>query len=296
MTRNTRGALWMLSSAVTFTVMMSLVRLLGEDYPAPLQAFYRQLVGFTILAPLVWRGGGLKIFATRRPGLLMLRSSTSIVGLMLSFYSFQHLPLAFANTLSFTRTLWIVPLAILLLRERVGVLRISAALVGFAGVLVMSAPGDLSHSRLAGAAGLAAALLLSVTILGLKSLTRDHSSLTLLAWDGALGLVFALPAAFLFWHPPSASDLGLLGIMGCLGIVTQLFYIKGMTLGDAAAMAPIDYSRLVFAAIIGFLAFGEIPGLTTIVGALVIAGSTLLITWREHAARRPEEPEAPPPS
>jgi drug/metabolite transporter (DMT)-like permease len=292
-TDNAQGALWILASAVTFTIMMSLVRLLGDDNPAPLQTFYRQLVGFIILAPLVFRRG-LNVFATARPKLLLLRSASSMLGLMLSFYSFQNLPLAYANALSFTRTLWIVPLAVLFLHERVGPVRVAAVVVGFAGVLLMSAPSTAVGHMLATAAGLAAALCLSFTILSLKTLTRDHTPLTLLAWDGLLGLILAVPGALFFWRWPPAFDLMLLVVMGSLGILTQLLYIRGMTIGEAAAMAPVDYSRLVWAAIIGFVVFREVPGATTIAGATIITLSTFLISWYGRYERHQVDPKVPP--
>lgn len=137
---NLRGALWMLASAVGFTVMTTLIKFLGDDYPAALQTFYRQLAGVLVLLPLIardWRGA----FRTTRPGIVIFRSSAGVLALIMSFYAYQKLPLADANALSFTRTLWLVPLAGLVLREPIGPRRISAALVGFVGVLIMLQPG-----------------------------------------------------------------------------------------------------------------------------------------------------------
>jgi drug/metabolite transporter (DMT)-like permease len=74
--------------------------------------------------------------------------------------------------------------------------------------------------------------------------------------------------------------------MGVMGTATQAFYIRGMAAGDAAAMAPVDYIRLVFAAAVGFFLFAEIPTVWTILGAAIVVASTLFITWREHAASR----------
>lgn len=107
---NLRGALWMLASAVGFTVMTTLIKFLGDDYPAALQTFYRQLAGVLVLLPLIardWRGA----FRTTRPGIVIFRSSAGVLALIMSFYAYQKLPLADANALSFTRTLWLVPLA-----------------------------------------------------------------------------------------------------------------------------------------------------------------------------------------
>jgi drug/metabolite transporter (DMT)-like permease len=92
--------------------------------------------------------------------------------------------------------------------------------------------------------------------------------------------------ALLSWRWPSLTDLGLLIAMGVLGVMAQACYIKGMQIGDAAAMAPIDYMRLVFAVAVGFLVFHDVPQLATLMGAAVVVCSTLFITWREARDNR----------
>ena len=284
----------MLASALTFTVMATLIKFLGDDYPPALQAFYRQAAGVIVLLPWMardWRGA----FHTTRPWIVIYRSAVGSVGMILSFYAVQKLPLADANALSFTRSLWIVPLAAFALREKVGPARIGAALVGFAGVLLMlKSLADQGHAvfGLPQLAALASAAMFATTITGLKSLTRDHSPFTLLAWAAVLGFAFILPPALFVWRWPTPVDFVLLCAMGAIGTVTQACYIKGMEVGDAAAMAPIDYTRLVFATALGFLVFHEIPGVLTLVGAGIVVASTLIITWREHVVARREP--APP--
>ena len=275
----------MLASAITFSAMTTLIKYLGGDYPAALQTFYRQAAGLLILLPVIVRHRGAA-FATTRPGIIIFRSAAGTVGMILSFYAFQKMPLADANALSFTRTLWLVPLAAFVVRERVGPLRIGAALVGFAGVLVMIRPGAGGHFAVGAPAlaMLASSFLFAFTITGMKVLTRDHSPMVLLVWSAVLGLVLSIPGALFVWRWPEPRDLALLCLMGVIATVNQACYIKGMQLGDAAAMAPIDYTRLVFSAAAGFFLFHEVPGVWTLVGAGVVVASTLFITWREHQA------------
>ncbi len=294
LTPNLRGALWMTASAIGFTVMSILIKFLGADYPAALQTLYRSAAGFVVLAPLILRD--VKgAFHTTRPWIVIYRSAIGTVGMILSFYALQHLPLADANALSFTRTLWLVPLAYFLLKEKVGPARIGAALVGFAGVLLMLqslAGGEHGAFGAPQLAALAAAFLFATTITGMKSLTKDHTPFSLLVWAAALGLVFATPPALFVWRWPSLPDFALLCAMGIAGTATQFCYIKGMQVGDAAAMAPIDYTRLVFATAAGFVLFGDIPSVMTLIGAAIVVASTLFITWREHVAtlREPDHP------
>lgn len=284
---NARGALWMLASAVCFSTMTSLVKFLGDGYPATVQTFYRQGASFIVLLPMMMRSRGA-VFATTRPIMLTARSLVATVGLILSFYSFQHMPLADANALSFTRTLWIVPLAAFVLREKVGPLRLSAAAVGFLGVMVMIRPGVGGQFAMGmpALAALASALLFAFTITGMKVASRDHSSNTLLVWSVALGFLLSIPPALFTWIWPTPLDFVLLFTMGVVATLNQYCFIQGMKEGDAAAMAPIDYTRLVFAASIGFFVFHEVPNLWTILGAAIVVGSTLFITWREIVAAR----------
>lgn len=283
---NTRGAIWMLGSALAFTLMTSMVKFLGEGYSASVQTFYRQVAALLVLLPIMardWRGS----FYTTKPGILLFRSSAGTLAVTLSFYAFQTLPLADANALSFTRTLWLVPLAGFVLGEKLGPLRIGASLVGFLGVVIMLRPtGTSAAFGLPQAAALGSAFLFALTITGMKVLTRDHKPFTLLAWASVLGLVFSIPMALLSWRWPTLIDLGLLIAMGVLGVIAQACYIKGMQIGDAAAMAPIDYMRLVFAVLVGLVIFHDVPQLATIMGAAVVVGSTLFITWREARDNR----------
>jgi drug/metabolite transporter (DMT)-like permease len=282
--------MWMLVSAVLFTAMTSLIKFLGKDYPAALQTFYRQAASLVVLAPLIVRNGR-SAFATTRPGFLMIRASAVTVAMILTFYAFQKLPLAQANALSFTRALWIVPLAIFVLKEKVGPMRIGAAAVGFLGVLLMVRPGvgGVPAGGLGTLAILAASFLLAFTVTGMKVLTRDHSLTSLMVWSALLGLLFAVPGALFTWRTPAPMDLLLLCLMGVIATASQACYFKGIQLGDAAAMAPIDYTRLIFTTAAGYLLFREIPNAWTIAGAAVVVASTLFITLREQQLARAEK-------
>lgn len=270
----------MLASAFTFTAMTTLIKYLGHDYSPALQTFYRQAAGLLVMAPLVLRNP-VTALRTSRPGILLFRSTAGTLGMILAFYAYQELPLADANALSFTRTLWIVPLAIFVLREQVGGWRLGATIVGFLGVLLMLRPAIANATGWPALAALASAALFAMTITGMKVMTRDHGVLVLTTWSAVLGFVFAIPLAAHEWRWPAPIDLALLFAMGALGLATQFCYIKGMAIGDAAAMAPIDYTRLVFAVIAGLALFHEIPNAVTMAGAAVVIASTLFITLRE---------------
>jgi drug/metabolite transporter (DMT)-like permease len=173
----------------------------------------------------------------------------------------------------------------------VGAWRIGATVVGFFGVLLMLQPAVANSIGLPALAALASAALFAMTITGMKVMSRDHPVLVLTSWGTVLGFVLAVPMAVLEWRWPALPDLALLCGMGVCGLINQVCYIKGMSIGDAAAMAPIDYTRLVFAVIVGFALFQEVPNLVTMTGAAIVIGSTLFITLRE--ARLKSQPTAP---
>jgi drug/metabolite transporter (DMT)-like permease len=285
--RNARGALWMLASAISFTVMTMLIKYLGTDYSPALQTFYRQLAGLIVLLPVILPNPR-QVFRTTRPGILLFRSGAGTIGMILAFYAYQKLPLADANALSFTRTLWLVPLAAFVLKETVGPRRVSATIVGFLGALLMLQPAAQGEAGWPAAAALTSSLLFAFTVTGMKVMTRDHSTLTLMAWSAVLGFVLAIPPALFVWRWPTLGDFGLLCAMGVLGTITQACYINGMAEGDAAAMAPIDYTRLVFAVILGYVLFHDVPNAMTMLGAGIVMASTIYITLREARLGKPE--------
>jgi drug/metabolite transporter (DMT)-like permease len=282
---NVGGALWIFASACCFVVSVSLVKYLGRDVPPAMQVFIRQVIALIVLLPWILRNP-VGTFRTRRPGLLFSRSMATSTSMVLAYYSYQRLPLAEANALSFSRVLWMVPLAIFVLGERVPTARLVATLGGFAGVLIVLSPGGGEQLPLwPAAAGLFAAFLLAFSLTGVKSLTRDHGQLSLLAWAAVLGTLFTLPMALLTgWVTPGPRDALLLMVMGAASTATQFCYIRGLTLGDSSVVAPVDYSRIVLSAAFGAIFFGEIPSAATWTGVAVIVGTTLFITW--HASRR----------
>lgn len=277
-------------SAFCFTAMTVLIRRLAE-YPPPVQAFFGNLAMLAVMAPTILRAPR-KVLLVNRVGLTLGRSAASAGGVMLYYYAYSKMPLAEANALSFTRALWIAPLAAILIHERVGALRWAALIVGFGGVLLIANPGNLSAAGWVHIAALASAFLLALGATGMKMLTRDQGPTTILAWNAVLGVLFTALPAFAAWRSPDLPDLGLLIGLGLLSLGAQATYVRGMALGEASLMASVDYSRLVMALAIGLVLYGEIPTFVELAGTTVIVLSTLLVIVLD--ARRKRVP--PPPT
>lgn len=280
---NLKGAMWMLASGLTYSGAMALVKLLGTEYSSATQNFTRQCVALIVLSPLILRNPR-DAFTLHRPWLMLLRCAATSLSIILAFNSFHALGLAEANSLSFTRALFLVPLAAFLLGERIDRHKLAATLIGFGGVLVILSPG--SSASLIGwpaAQGLLAALLVSWSVVSVKTMTRDHSALCLLTWSALLGALFTAPFAAM----DGAGDLALLALMGLLGVVTQFCYIRGMSLGEATLMAPIDYVRIVFTTLLGYLMFADLPQPATYMGTALIIAAAIYVTL--HGRRKDRE-------
>lgn len=270
------GAMWILASAACFTLMTTIIKMLSQ-YPAPVHAFYSAVASLVIMAPTILRSPR-RAFATSRLALMIGRCFLSVGGVTLAYYSYQALPLADANALSFTRALWITPFAALLLRERVGPAHWLSLLIGFAGVLLVLRPESGGGVGLGHAAALVSAMMIALVVTGIKSLSRDHGPAALLSWSAVLGVFLTAPGALLTWQAPDPADLMLLALMGASSVGAQACYIKGMALGDAAALAPIDYARLLFAVVVGVTFFQETPDALGIAGMALIVLSTAAVT------------------
>lgn len=289
---NAIGALWMLASAVCFTVMAACLKLLAQaGYSEGQMVFARCAAGLVAIIPFVLRAGagGLKV---ARPRVVLLRSLYSTLGFFAGFYSFAHLPLADAQAITFTRVLFVVILAAWLLKEPVAWRRWTAVGVGFAGAVIMLRP-EASGIGLAALLGLVSAFLFGLAIVTVKDLTRDHSTLALVFYTNAFTTIAGLPFAFIGpgWIMPTLPDFALLMLLGFSGIGAQSAYVRALSRGDASLMGLIDYARLPLAIVMGLFLFQELPDPLAMLGAGVVIGSTVYITWRESRLQAKPPPE-----
>jgi len=291
-TRNIEGALWLILSALAFTVHVVLVKIISEDVHPVFLAFIRSSVALTILSPLLV-SGRVKL-STYKFGFVFTRSvfgSLGFVFSMLAVWDVFALPLAEYNALSFTRALFLTVFAAVFLRETVGIARWSAVLVGFLGVLVMAVPSfvffwlpsDTGPTLNMGSLfTILSAFCFAAAIVLVKNLTRYHKPVELLVWANLLSsLMLFIPALF-FWSSPPAEIWGLIALMALTGVGAQFCYIKGMSVGDASFLSPMDYLRLPMAVAADWWMIKTFPGIYTWIGAAIIIGATLFITIRER--------------
>jgi len=274
----------MLFSFCFFTFEMIGTRMIGAEVPTAQIVLVRSAAQLLLLLPFLVRAGPV-VFRTDHIGLHALRGVLTVGGLFTYFYSYGHLPLASAVSISFARNLFIVAMAAIVLGEIVRWRRWTATIVGLIGVLVIMRPGAEEFSFAYGVAVVGAATGAAIT-LATRALATREAPIQIMAYIALFTTLGSLVPGVLAWQTPTAWQALWLLVIGFFGPIGQYVAIRAFRLGEASAMAPVDYARLIFAVGAGFLVFGELPDRYTVIGAAIIVASTLYITVREARLAR----------
>ena len=277
-----RGALWMVTSCACFSSMTALIRHLTEGMHPFEVGFFRNLFGLVFVLPWMWRGG-LANLRTRRIALHGLRAVISLGALMCWFTAVSLMPIAEVTALSFTTPLFATVGAALFLHEVVRARRWLATAVGFAGAMIILRPG-VEAITLPAVLALAASAFIAVSVLLVKSLSRTDSAATIVFYMALMTTPLSLVPALFYWTAPAPETWAWLAALGLLATLAHLTLVRAFAAGDASAVLPFDFSRLIFVALLGYVFFAEKPDLWTWIGAAVIFGATLYSA--RHEARR----------
>ncbi len=287
--RNIQGAFWLGSSVFAFTAMAGLAKYLGNDFHAFQISFFRSFFSLIVISPFLIRAGaaqgGVK---TKVPLLQIVRGTVSAVGIMMGFYAIVNLPLADAQAIRFSSSLFLVPLAAIFLKEKIGLRRTLAALVGFTGVLIMLDPGG--DYNFASFMALGAAIAFSFAAILVNIVSKYDEPVTLMFYSNIISVLIMIIPALMFWVPPNFDQLILIFIMAICASIAHNFFIRAYAVGEASVIAPIDYIRLLFSAAVDFLIFGIIFGLNTLIGSAIIILTSLYILRREAKVKKDKEP------
>jgi drug/metabolite transporter (DMT)-like permease len=301
-----KGITLKLISALLFAAMSALVRDLGKVAPVGQMVFFRS--AFAILPVVViyaFRGELGTAVRTNRPLGQLGRGLLSVGGMFTNFAALVRLPLADATAISFASPLITVALAAIVLKERVRIYRWSAVLVGFAGVIVMLIPHfEPGHYAAIGAASAAIGSLLALTsavcnagtVIQTRRLTQSETTSSIVFY---FSLVCAIAGALTLpfdWYMPSAAELSGLIALGVLGGLAHILLTESYRHAAASVVAPFDYSAMLWALLLGYWLFGELPETLVYVGATIVAGAGLFVIWRERrlGLARARAAEGPP--
>lgn len=276
---NTKGALILLVAAAGFSVMAMLVKLAGQRLHVTQIIFIRQLVITLIMLPKISQGFPQSLH-TSHLHLHLLRISVALVAMLAGFTAVIHMPIADATAIGFAKSFFVTIFAIIILRETVGPRRWMATILGFAGVLIMLQPAGDSFT-IYGLYALASAIAAGMVMVIIRLLSRTEAPATILIFQAVgVGLILAIPA-YLYWQTPTITEWILMLLIGVTGYLSQLSNIYAYKFGEASLLAPLEYTRLIYATIIGIVVFGNFPATMTIVGAVIVVAASAYTIHRE---------------
>lgn len=288
----TVGILAISASVLLFSLMSVFIKQVSDHIPVAEIVFFRCLIGLLPAVIAVGLAGGVAELRTRRFGGHVVRAAVGVTAMSLMFWSFALLPLADATAVNFTAPLFLTALSAPLLGEKVGVYRWGAVLTGFVGMLIMLRPGEgmLDFGSLV---ALGAALMQAFAMVAVSQLSRTEAAGTIVFYfTGLSALLFAVPLPFIWVTPAGHADwLMLLGV-GVTGGCAQLCLTHAYAHARAVVLAPFTYASLLWAALFGWLLWGDLPDNQTLVGAALVAAGGLFIVYRE--ARKKSSPQPPP--
>ncbi len=264
--------------------MSALIKQVGQTIPVIEILFIRQLLVLTIISPVIVRHID-SVFRTRVLRLHVMRGSLSVIAMITGFTAVVHLPLAEVTAISFVRTLFTTILAIVFLKEIVGVRRWASVIAGFIGVLVIVRPDTGSIDAYALLA-LASALFVSGINIVMRKLSQIDNPSTIMAFQSTFVTLLMAGPAIYGWVTPTFEEGYMIVMIGGLMSLMQWLFIQAFRVGEAAAIAPMEYARLLFATVIGIVFFAEIPTVWTLTGAGIIIASTLYTMHRTALKKR----------
>jgi len=266
-------------AAFGFSLMVALIKLAGERLPVTQILFVRQAGMMIMLLPAFYQHFP-DVLRTQRLGLQLLRVMCALIAMVFGFTAVINMQLADAIALGFAKSFFVTIFAVMLLKETVGLHRWSAVAVGFVGVLIMLQPGTDSFSiyGLYAIIGAASAGFVMVII---RLLSRTESGDTILAYQAVgVGIVMAVPA-FMQWVSPTPMEWLILALIGVVSYFAQKANIYAFTYGEASLLASLDYVRLIYATVLGWLMFAQLPGKWTWIGAGIIVLASIYTVHRE---------------
>lgn len=282
------GVAVMLFGMVLFALNDAMGKFLVSTYSLGQVIAVRSIAAVIILLPIVWRAGLPKLVNVERPGLQVARVFFSTAELFCFYFAVAALPLADVMTYWLAAPIYVAALSPFLLGEKVGWRRWTAIGIGFVGVLIALKPSSASLTSAAFFSILGSAAFAFMMLSGRQ--LRNTPDTVLAFWQiigaGLAGIVVILvtPSG---WIPiQSGFDLSLLALLGIVAMTAHVLVNRALKLADAATVAPLQYTLLLWAVIFGWLIFGDVPQISIVIGAGLIVLSGLYIFFRENAVKR----------
>lgn len=276
-----RGALCALGASLMMALMGGTVRMASTEIPTEMVVFLRNAFGFLALWPWIGRVGLSGLATDQWPGHL-LRALTGLSAMYCFFYAIARLDLSQAVLLNFSAPLYITPIAWLWLGEAITGRLMLSALIGFAGVALILKPGTAPFSTDA-AIGAFSGLLAAIAMVSLRSMAPSEPPVRAVVYFSAIGTVVSAVPLVWAWETPAPFTLLIMGAAGIFATLGQILLTTGYLLAPAARVGPYTYSTVIFATLIGWVFWHEVPDRMSTAGALLVCLAGILAVARPKA-------------
>ena len=268
-----------------FSLMDASGKFLVSDYSVFQIVAIRGAVSAAILAPILFREHGVNVLRARRPLSLILRSALGVAAMLVFFTGIRYLPLADATAIGFSGAIFMTVFSAIFLHERVEWQRWAAIVLGFVGALVVAQPGtDAFHW--AGLLMLLCAILYAGMMTMTRLLARTESNATMVFYHSVISALVGLAVLPFVWVTPGAAELLLMVGMGVLATAGHMIFAQAFREAPVSVLAPFEYTALVWASLLGFFVWNDVPGPNVWIGSAVLILAGLYILYRETRRQR----------
>jgi len=279
LSKNQLGFLYMFLSICAFSIMDLIVKW-SENYPLGQVLFFRGFFGLVFYYFIIPKNRLKNFYYTKRAGLHFLRCIFGLIALISIFIALRNLPLATVVSISFAAPIFTTIFSIFFLSEKVGFYRWLAVLIGFVGIIIITEPG-FSSFNIYYVYPIIFCLGLSYVAIAIRQLSTSEP-----VWLISLNFSAAITIASFFtipfgWIMPNIKDLILLSMIGVFGGVANLWLSQSFKFAEVSLVSPLKYLALVFGIVFGYFIWDEVPTLKTLLGALLVIVSSLIIFRRE---------------
>lgn len=275
-----RGILCMILATLLFSGASAFAKWQVALYPVGEVMFLRSLSSLIVCAAVMLPITGFSVFATKRPRDHIARGLSQSISQTFSVLAFSLMPLAGAVAISFSAPLFAALVSIIWLKEKAGLARWGALLVGFFGVLIVTDPGTDSLT-LGALFALGNAVMYGSVTVAVRGMTKTESAHTLLIWQMVTIACFHSLLLFFGFRWPAPLDAAMLFGSGVSNVIGQYFWTQALRLAPTTAVSPFYYLMLVWALVIGFAVWGDIPSRGLLAGSAIVVASGLFLLWRE---------------
>ena len=288
LSKNQLGFLYMFLSVCAFSIMDLIVKW-SDDYPLGQVIFFRGFFGIVLYYFVIPKDRIRDFYFTKRPLLHFSRCFFGLAALLSIFTALRNLPLATVVSISFAAPIFTTIFSIFFLSERVGYFRWLAVFIGFIGILIISEPG-FSSLNVYYIFPVIFVLGMSYVAISIRQLSSTEPVwLISLFFSAAITIAGLLTLPF-GWIMPSFYDLTLLSMIGFFGGVANLWLSQSYKFSEVSLVTPLKYLALVFAIVFGYLIWGEVPSGKTLIGAILVIASSIIIFRREIALKKEPTP------